>query len=440
MVKVFSILLLCTVFSWLSSCFTDSTIKLDFEQHPVGNRDNTQDSGSWWGENITKITHHGTKTYTFVIDKTVSPRTAFLYEKTDGEGWVEGKSFVVSRPPNILVDSQGYVQVIGFEPFDSFASMYDGRLFHVRFNAANTVTGEYTKTYITEDYRPNLPEISSYATIYCGAAIDTDDRILVAYNNSVQSHTPGTHSLGARIYDPSNQSWSYESVAEDMISRHAYPFAFVSATYFHVFAIEDDYDSYYEAIGQPYSEYPYRYGMAKHFQRPISGGSWEETTLIDFNSSKTKEEIWNVRLRIVDFHVDSSNTIHALIRYTETGDFVPKCFHYTKKESEKAWANKEILPNANKLTGLYWSRIWERDDSKLFYICYSWGKQVWLSPINTNTLYTISGLESQYKKDATPFISSVRSGSQPSSDIYIVIYSGSYEIKAISLDVPTSGI
>ena len=30
--------------------------------------------------------------------------------------------------------------------------------------------------------------------------------------------------------------------------------------------------------------------MVKHFQRPLSGGSWEETTLINFNESKTKEE------------------------------------------------------------------------------------------------------------------------------------------------------
>ena len=440
MIRVFSLLLLCTVFSWLSGCFPDSTIKLDFEQHFVGNRDNSQDSGAWWGENITKIAHHGTKTYTFVIDKTVSPRTAFLYEKTDGEGWVEGQSFVVARPPNILVDSQGYVHVIGFEPFDSSVSVYDGQLSHVKFNAANTVTGAYTKTYITEDYRPNPPEVSSYATIYCGAAIDRNDRILVAYNNSVPPDTPGTHSLGVRIYDPSSQHWSYESVAEDMISRHAYPFAFISDSYFHVLAIEDDYDPYYETRGQPYSEYPYRYGMVKHFQRPISGGNWEETTLIDFNSSKTKEEIWNMRLRIVDFHVDLSGTIHALIRYTETGDILPQCFHYTKKESEQVWTNKEILPDASRLTGLYWSRIWERDDGELFYICYAWGKQVWLSSVNTNTVYTISELEGQYKVDATPFISSLRSGSQLSSDIYLVIYSGSYEIKAISLDVPTSGI
>ena len=55
MIRVFSILVLCTVFSWLSGCFPDSTIKLDSEQHFVGNRDNSQDSGAWWGENITKI-------------------------------------------------------------------------------------------------------------------------------------------------------------------------------------------------------------------------------------------------------------------------------------------------------------------------------------------------------------------------------------------------
>jgi len=430
----------CTVFFGMSGCFPDNNVTLDFEQYTVGNRDNAQDSGAWWGENITKIAHYGNKTYTFVIDNSVVPRTAFLYEKTDDQEWIEGKSFVVSRPPNILIDSQGYVQVVGFEPFDSSASMYDGRLFYVKFNTAGAVTGDYTKTYITEDSRSGSPVLSTYATIYCGAAIGKDDQILVAYNNSVQWDTPDTHSLGVRIYDPSSQSWSDETVAENMVSRHAYPFAFVSESYFHVFAIEDDYDTYYESAGPPYDEYPYRYGMVKHFQRPLSGGSWEETTLINFNESKTKEEIWDASLRIVDFHVDSANTIHALIRYTETGDYVPKCFHYTKKESESVWASEEILPEINKTTGLYWSRIWERDDNELFYICYTWGQQIWLSPIKTNTLYTISNLEDQYNQDATPFLSNVRSGTPLSSDIYMVIYSGSYEIKAKSVDVSTLGI
>ena len=36
--------MLCIVFSWLPGCFPDSTIKLDSEQHFVGNRDNSQDS------------------------------------------------------------------------------------------------------------------------------------------------------------------------------------------------------------------------------------------------------------------------------------------------------------------------------------------------------------------------------------------------------------
>ena len=120
----------CTALFLISGCFPDNNATLDFEQYTVGNRDNAQDSGAWWGENITKIARHGNKTYTFIIDNSVVPRTAFLYEKTDDQEWVEGKSFVVSRPPNILVDSQGHVQVIGFEPFDSSASMYDGRLFY----------------------------------------------------------------------------------------------------------------------------------------------------------------------------------------------------------------------------------------------------------------------------------------------------------------------
>ena len=438
MKSIKTILPFCLFFGILTCCTKseEDTIVQNplYKQYTVGNRDNSQDSGSWWGENISKIVHSGNKTFTVVLDNTLSPRTAFLYEKKDNEEWVEGQSFVFSRFPNILIDLMGYVHVIGFEPFDYLSSPFSGRIIDIKFNAPNTVSGAYTKTYITEDYRTSGPTLATNSTLFCGAAIGKNGNILVAYRNSLILNNSNNNSLAVRIYN--GNTWTFESVATGMTSNFAYPFAFVSDFYYHVYAIEDDYDPYYETAGLPYSNYCFRYGAVKHFQRPISGGPWTETTLINLNETKTKKEIWDATLRIIDFHVDFSGTIHALLRYN-TGS-KPMCYHYSKKESESSWKSETILEPESQNKGIHWAKIWERNDHKLFYICFSWGGQITLSQINSNSFHTISSLQGEYGDDPTPFVSSYRSGTPLGSDLFIVVYSGKYNIKALSLDVFTS--
>lgn len=132
----------------------------------------------------------------------------------------------------MLIDSNNYIHVIGFEPFDPEDVEWDGRIFHIRFNAPLTVTGTYSKEYITEDHRI-IKTIETYASYYLGAAIHSDDTMIVAYNNSILWNVAGTYSLGARIYDPIKGDWTYESVATNMSSRHCYPLAFISDDYYH---------------------------------------------------------------------------------------------------------------------------------------------------------------------------------------------------------------
>lgn len=412
---------------------------LSFTQTTVGSRNNLTANGAWWGEHISKAVRHGHKTYTFAIDAAVSPTTAYLYEKADGGSWVEGIALRVSRPPNLLVDSAGFVRIIGFEPFDPSANDHEGRLFHLKFDTAETVQGAYAKEYISADWRPAATE-NTYATYYVGAAIGRDNTILVAYNNSVQWDTPGTHSLGARIRDPASGSWAFEPVAQGMLSRHAYPFAFVSDGYFHVYAVEDDRDTSYDALGAPYSGYPYRYGMVTHFQRARAGGPWVATTLIDFNGKAgvSKAQIWDASLRIVDFHVDAAGIAHALLRYKGQFDgsaitpyATPRCYHFWKAEGAGAWSSEGLLPGEP----LYWARIWEHADGRLFFIGYVWGEQIWLIPRGTTTKQVISDLAGQQKEDATPFPASARGGTDPSARLYLAVFSGSKQIPALAIEV-----
>lgn len=433
-----TIILVCLILGILTNCTKskqDNVVPDSlYKQYTVGNRNNLQENGSWWGENITKIVHKGGKAYTAIIDDVLSPRTVVLYEKKDNGEWVEGQSFVFSRFPNILIDLNGYVHVIGFEPFNFISDQFSGRLIDIKFNTQNTVSGAFTKTYITEDYRSAGLSLATASSVFCGAAIGNNGKILVAYNNSLKAGSVGiNNSLAVRIFD--GNSWTFESVASGMTASYAYPFAFVSDSYYHVYAIEDDYDTFYLTAGPPYSDYCFRYGAVKHFQRPISGGAWTETTLLNFNETKTKIEIWDANLRIIDFHVDYSGTIHALMRYKTNSK--PTCYHYSKKESESVWKSEIILESASQNNGLYWVKIWERNDHKLFYVSYISGGQLTISPINSNSLQTISDLQIDYKP--TPFVSSFRGGSPLESNLYIVVFPG-FQIKAISLDVFAAGL
>jgi len=410
---------------------------ISFTQDTVGSRANLVPNGAWWGENISKIVHHGSKTFTFVIDANVTPTKAFLYSKSADGAWTEGEGFEVSRPPNLLVDSDGVIHLIGFAPFD--AADKGGRLFHVKFAVSGTVSGTYFKEFISEDWRP-IPTTATYATYFVGAAIGADDTIAVAYNNSVQYDTPNTHTLGFRVWNPQSQIWSYETVAENMVSRHCYPFAFVSPDFFHVYAVEDDHDTDYAALGEPYASYQFRYGMVKHFQRPRSGGGWVETTLLNFNGIPgiSKAQIWNAILRIIDFHVDAVGTVHALLRYKGTfngstleASTANKAYHYWKAEGSTIWNNEEILPSQD----LYWARIWERSDGKLFFIGQTWREQLWVIPYGETTKYIASSLYGDDGADPTPFISSLRGGTDLSTSFKAVVFSGKYTVPAKSLDV-----
>ena len=423
-----------------SVVINDYSSTQDVTQSFIGTRKNDIDSGSWWGENITKIARSGNISFTFTMDSQSGQRMAYLYQKLDGGTWIEGESFFAARPPNILVDSLGYVHVIAYEPFDNL-DKNPGRIFHAIFQKPNTIEGNYTKTYLTQaDKRKDNLSLDNYGTYFCGAAIGKDDTILVAYNNSIQNSV-GTNSLGARIYNPKENKWTYETVSKNMKSNYCYPFAFVSDKYFHVYAVEDDKDLDYAKLGEPYSNYCFRYGAVKHFQRLRTGGDWEETTLIDFNDKPgiSKKDIWDASLRIIDFTVDSGGMVHALIKfkgdYNETKiDFtdINKCYHYWKAENDDIWKHEQISPD-NRIN---WAKLWERDDKRIFYIC-SDNTYLYLVPMGTTDKFFISKFTEYYAdgKPAYPFICNIRSGLPLSHDLHLVLYSSSMIERAVSIDV-----
>jgi len=415
-------------------------IVLPFIQTIVGSRINFIEDGSVaWGDNIVKIVATENKIFTYAMDTGASPCQVFLYSKTDGEDWQEGEAIDAVNPPNLLVDSQGFVHLIGFEPYTTTEN-WDGRIFHVKFDQPEAVSGSYTFEYLTPDTREIWPPtLDTAASFYIGAAIGEDDTTLVVYMNSIhESGSTPPHSLGARIYDPVEKKWSYESVAANLTSRFCYLFVAVTDEYFHVLAVEDDYDEDLEFTG-----YPFRFGMVKHFQRARDSDEWVESTLIDFNPTLSKLEISEIWLRNYELLVDSEGTVHVLILYCANADgepcsckeCEPRAYHYWKEESATEWHSEPAID-----TTCGWLRLWEREDGQLFYVYSKWNEQICLIPQGTTKRYIISDLVSLYIDGPQPFIAAARGGTRPSSTLNLVIFSGTKEVEGVVISVDTSSI
>jgi len=394
-----------------------------------------------WGDHFLKMaaTEDTLFTYAWVVEEGI--QKAILLSKKEGEDWQEGVSFKVLRLFNIFVDSQDYVHVIAYEPFVfDVEEEYFGRLFHVKFDQPSTVSGSYSLEYLTSDTKNNWGStLDSSATYYCGVSIGEDDTILVVYTNPYEFHPgEGSRSLGARIYDPATGKWSYETVTKNLPSDFTYPFVAVTDKYFHVLAIEDTYDPELEVTG-----YPMRYGMIKHFQRVRDSGEWVESTLIDFNPTFSSLEISEFWLRHYELLVDSKGIVHALVLYCADEDGKPcsceenppRAYHYWKEESATEWHSEPAID-----TPCGWLRLWERDNGKLFYVYSRWREQLCLIAMGTTERYVISNLVSPYIDEPNPFIAAARGGTNPSSILNLVVFSGTKECEGVVISVDTSDI
>lgn len=408
--------------------------KLPFDQSIVGSRNNFAINASTaWGDHLVKIVATENTTFTYVMDKDVSPRQAFLYSKTDGGDWQEGKSFRSFNPPNLLVDSQGFIHLIAFEPYTTSDDIH-GRLFHVKFDEPNTISSSYTFEYLTPDTREMEVTLDTFADAHYGAAIGEDDTIL-EINEVWPIESNPSFALVARIYDPIEENWSFEPVVTDLTARYAFPYVAVTDDYFHVLAIEDDPDDELKDVWPPF-----RFGAIKHFQRARDSTEWVESTLIDFNPTLSALEIRDTWLRHNDLLIDSKGIIHVLISYCVNVDGEPRScegvhptfYHYWKEESSTEWHSEPADESCGYL------RLWEKEDGQLFYIRSNWNKQTYLIPQGTTKRYLISDLDFPYTVEPNPFIAAARGGTRPSSTLNLVLFPGTKEIEAVAISVDVS--
>ncbi len=404
-------------------------IFVSYEQKVIGDTENPVMNGSWWGVNNVKIVSSGDKVFTYTLTGINPPWTINLFSKESNQEWEAGENIdYISRPPALLIDSNNYIHLIAFRSFFD-ASEHDGQLIHIKFDNANSVSGSYSTTEITPDWRSIGALPSTYSTYFFGASIGVNDEIVVVYANTFGLQAE-TYSLGARIFDPNTENWTYDDVATNLDARYAYPHVFVTENYYHVVAIEDEYD---ENIPDP--GHPFRFGEIRYFSKLKSESKWDMESIINLKDQYDVEDILERYLNPCDLYIDSHDVVHLTYRYHDEADNII-AYHSWKMEDSTDWNSERI----SIITSYEWIRIWERTDGKLFYICSESDGQIYIMSLGSQMRYLVSSLNNPYDQSPTPFITTVAGGTDIGNQVLMVIYSAEEIAEATSISIDMSTI
>ncbi len=398
---------------------------VESDQSYLGTPDTGFTNGPWWGWHMTKIATYGDKVFTYTIENTDTGRWTHFYEKTVGGNWAEGISTMSARPETILVDSDGYVHIIGFKSFTP-ENEYHGQLFHIKMNNSGTVTGPFTKEYISPPQDQYGSDPLEFVTIYFGAGIGPDGTIVVVSTNS-ESEPWG---LVARIYNCTSKTWHIEPITLDLPSRFCYQYVQVTSKAIHVVAIEDQYDPELED-----EWFQYRFGMVKYFRKELPSGTWHEETLIDLNPTYSAVDILNLGLKVDELGVDSGGNVNVIFHHrvnVDTDEF--NVYHLTRPELGDEWTNTTWVSTST------WTRLWENENGDQYYVCAEWGNDLSVIPVGTDTRYYITRLPSEYTDDLWVYIPETRGGSTLSDYLEVVAYEAYPEsgTEAVTVEVDMS--
>ena len=188
-----------------------------------------------------------------------NPSKIVIYKK-EGEGaWIKGNSFNTSRPGNILMDSQGIVHLIVFDPTYTQSSENGsyGRLKHYWF--PNCKTGDIT-TFQQETIIDN-DGVSQGETvnIRVGASIGNNDMIAVSFGLR-QTH---------QVYykDKNGLKWLMDYAGTGLVSDYYYPYIQITDFGVSILAIQDDYPNIYQ--------------KTYYFEK--KNGAWRKESIIDLS-------------------------------------------------------------------------------------------------------------------------------------------------------------
>ena len=364
-----------------------------------------QSVGTWWGYNQSKIARYRDIVFTYVVHNDNDPGTESsmtLYKKV-GEGpWEKGVSMPCSVPGNILIDSDGGLHALVFDPEDVLLNDSLGSLEHYYFpQAGNGDIDTFIHTTVIPSPGDNGDET---VNIRIGASIGRDDTIALAF---------GLGTTEQFYYKKkSDPEWNHFVAGVNLGHNFYYPYPLVTEDGYAILAIQDD---YVEIDGQAHNPYH----IAAYFQGDEDG--WSHEFLLDNTQSSQAltHSQWQT-VDISDLYLDADGGIHLILQ----DRVADKWLHYRTTYADSDWTITTIDTGSWK--GINWIRLIEIEGN-LYYFMNSWN-QVRLMNSNTKKMVKLDleSLVGRQVEGMYPYVASPRTGTSAASEfIDILLLNGS---------------
>lgn len=344
----------------------DTNVEIDiFYEEIPGSKFDYQNQTSW-GYNQVKIVRFNDTVFMYVVDNdnvadgypnATNPSKLYIYKKEGDNQWEKGAGLNISVPGNILIDSDGVLHAIIFEPICTDDDGSRGKLIHYWFpdsNAGNII--DYEQETIIDADCGDWETVN----IRVGAAIGLDDTLAIGFG----LFTSDKGNTEQFYYKRKNDdAWTNLIAGQNLGHCFYLPYVLVNSEGgFHILAVQDDYtgpdqDNIFQII--QYFEY--------------KDGSWNNEIIVDL----TSHELASTRpylLEPSDFFQDSSGTIHLF--YKDNTDPDPEnegswALIYLIQEDDGSWQTYTMSQHSDRII---WIRMIEYEGEFYYFYASAEGK------------------------------------------------------------------
>ena len=379
--KTIQLLLAVVLLLSLIGCEKDSTsYSIQIHHEAIPGSKHHGPNGTWWGYNQSKIVRKGSNVFMYVIENenldinpnpnASNPSKIVLYGKFGDGAWTKGASLNTSRPGNILIDSQGAVHLIVFEP--TYTSPDEngsyGRLVHYEFTGAQQGDlNTYNRTIIVDN---DGFKDGENVNIRIGASISSDDNIAISYGLF----------KSVRLWHKKRgeSQWIMDYCGSSLETDYYYPFVVSSTNGYFVFAVQDEWTG-------PSS--PVQYQMNRYFEKR-GAAQWTSSIIADYRA----HSLATTRSQLVentDLMEDNSGRVHLIYQTRlDPIDQWKNTFYQEIINSGTKTSNTTAGPGSNGS----WMRLAEAG-GEIYYLCSAWDK-----------LYIRKGANGKYIKLDVPSV------------------------------------
>jgi hypothetical protein len=346
-------------------------------------------NSTWWGHQQGKVARHGDTVYVGIIENDVGDgRSAAdynLYEVSDLGVFLRG-SHPSSRPGNVLVDAEGTIHVLSFEPVDPTINDSVGSLIHTAYVEAPAGNFENpSRTVVRAASNPYVETVN----IRVGATVSEAGEVSVAYGlNAMEGYAGKVMVLQTRDI---TGVWR-ESVLDDVGHEYYYPFVAHTSSRRIVLPVQDD----YVAGNPPFNRY-YQIPLFAH-----DGAGWSSEMLIDVSNDPLAVD--DARTQLVEqseLFERSDGTVVAVYKDKRAGTtFV------SREITAEGVVGPPVTLEWASGAGLEWVRAFEIHGD-LYFWGSSWGQAHVVRAVDASVVPLVLP---DWPKGAYPYLSSHRGG------------------------------